>query len=139
MPPSFSFFPLRLSFLKKGLFSSFKKYSPIVLRISIALVFLWFGFNQLFYTESFFGYLPHWVSSFNPSLFIILNGSLEVILGILLILGIFTRFSALILAIHLLGIMFSLGYNEIAVRDFGLALATFAIFLNGEDDWCLKK
>jgi len=127
-----SLFPLRLSFLKKGL-----KYSPIIMRISIALVFLWFGFNQIFLPEDFLGYLPDFTSSFNPSLLILLNGCLEVILGIFLILGLFTRLASFILAIHLLGIMFSLGYNEIEVRDFGLIMAAFAIFFHGEDDWCL--
>ena len=127
-----SLFPLRLSFLKKGL-----KYSPIIMRISIALVFLWFGFNQIFLPEDFLGYLPDFTSSFNPSLLILLNGCLEVILGIFLILGLFTRLASFILAIHLLGIMFSLGYNEIEVRDFGLMMAAFAIFLHGEDEWCL--
>ena len=37
----------------------------------------------------------------------------------------------------LIGIIIGLGYNNIAVRDFGLMLITFAIFLGGKDKWCL--
>ena len=32
-----------------------------------------------------------------------------------------------------------LGYNDIAVRDYGLALITFSVVLGGSDVWCLDK
>ena len=65
-----------------------------------------------------------------------MNGTLEIVLGSLLLLGLFTRLCAFILALHLGGIMISLGYNDIAIRDFGLSLATFAVFLHGPDRLC---
>ncbi|MEK6856700.1 MAG: hypothetical protein AABX49_01665, partial [Nanoarchaeota archaeon] len=63
----------------------------------------------------------------------------EVVFGLLLLIGLFTKIVSLILALHLLVISFSLGYNDIAVRDFILSLATFSIFLNGKDKLCLDK
>jgi len=118
-----------------------KEYAPVFLRISISLVFLWFGLVQLFDRESMIGYLPQFAYSLpvEPFTLIFLNGIFETVLGGLLLLGLFTRISSFLLGLHLIGITFSLGYNDIAIRDLGLALATFAIFLHGPDKWCLDK
>lgn len=53
--------------------------------------------------------------------------------------GKFTQFSSLLLSLHLLGITFTIGYNDVGIRDLGLTLATFAVFLNGSDRWCLDQ
>ena len=120
---------------------NYKEYAPIVLRISLSLVFLWFGFTSVFNYETLVGYLPEFAYSLEISLqsIMLLNGIFEIVLGILLIIGLFTRVVAFILFLHTLGIMFSLGYNAVAVRDFGLALATFSVFLHGADKWCFDK
>jgi len=59
--------------------------------------------------------------------------------GVLLLLGIYTRIVSFFLAIHLFVISFSLGFNDLGVRDFGLAIATLVVFFNGVDDFCLDK
>lgn len=136
----------------------YKKYAPLVLRIGLALVFLWFGISQLVNTESFIGYIPSWISPHGaeivhehplqllhdvpiPSVHIIIlaNGILETVFGLFLLIGLWTRVSAAILALHLFGIAISLGYNDIMIRDLGLALATASIFLSGPDRWCLDS
>ncbi len=140
-----------------SLFSSFfvkaKPYTPIVVRISIALVFLWFGINQLLVPKDFMGYLPSWVIQdaagfghyfhsiimllhLTPAMIIFFNGLLETVLGLLLLVGLFTRVSALLLGLHLLSIAFSLGYNDVAIRDLGLFLVSISVFLHGADLWC---
>ena len=134
-----------------------KKYAPIILRIGLALVFLWFGLTQLVNPQSFMGYLPDFLldhsadmnhehpfqSAHNLPLtahvIIMGNGFFETVFGIMLILGLFTRVSSLLLALHLFGIMITLGYNDIAIRDLGLMFAAFAIFLNGPDRWTLDN
>src|SRR3989344_7748252 len=112
-----------------------KKYAPIVIRIGISLVFLWFGIYQLINPESFLGYVPqaiyehsiemsheHSLQFFHnipkPSIHVLImgNGIFEVIFGGLLLIGLFTRVSALLLSLHLAVIMFSIGYNDIGVR-----------------------
>ena len=135
----------------------YQKYAPLVLRIGLSLVFLWFGISQLVNPESFLGYVPSWMYPHDgtmmhehpfqmlhslpltPHIIIMGNGVFETIFGVLLLLGLFTRIAALLLALHLLGIMAGLGYNDIAVRDFGLIMATVAVFLHGDDEWCLGK
>ena len=118
-----------------------KEYAPIVLRISLGIVFLWFGFTNIFNHESLIGYLPEFFYSLGISLQTILlfNGIFEIIFGTLLIIGLFTRVVAFILFLHLLSITFSLGYNDVAIRDFGLALASLSISLYGADKWCLDR
>jgi uncharacterized membrane protein YphA (DoxX/SURF4 family) len=135
----------------------YKAYAAIVLRIGMSLVFLWFGFNQLINPESFLGYLPQWIIPHSayiihehaiqilhnlPSvahLIIMGNGIFETAFGLLLILGIYVRISALLLSMHMLFIMTMLGYNDIAVRDFGILVASATIFLNGNDKFCIEN
>ena len=80
----------------------YKEYGPIVLRISLSLVFLWFGLTGVFNTEQFLGYVPEFAYSFPISIenIVILNGVFEIILGILLIAGLFTRVVAFVLFLH---------------------------------------
>ena len=118
-----------------------KKYAPLVVRITMSLVFLWFGLNQLFDTASFLGYLPKFASSIPiaPTTLILMNGFFDTFLGAMLLIGFLTRIIALIASLHLLGIAFGLGYNDIMVRDVGLSIIAFSIFLYGSDQWCLNK
>ena len=134
-----------------------KQYAPILIRISISLVFLWFGISQVINPESFFGYIPQWIyphsveiihehalqSMHNfpltPHLIIMSNGVFEIIFGFLLLLGLFTRLDALVLSLHMILIILNIGYNDIAIRDLGLLMATISIVLYGPDKWCLDK
>ena len=121
--------------------NKYKDYAPYIVRIGISLVLLWFGLNQIFDTESWLSWLPQWTFSLpiEPTTIIILNGIFETIFGTLLLLGLVTRFAAIVMAAHLIIITFSIGYNEVAVRDFGLSLAAFSIFLYGPDRLSLDK
>lgn len=118
-----------------------KELSPAILRVAISIVFLYFGFVQIYDPSSWTGYIPNFLTSLyiSASNLVILNGTMEIILGTFLILGIYTRFSALILSIHLFLITFSLGSSPTAFRDFGLSFATLSIFLNGKDQYCLDN
>ena len=115
-----------------------RDYAPITVRLGVSAVFLWFGVNQLLFPANFIGYLPQFLfdSAFATQA-VLLNGAFEVVFGLALVIGFFTRWVALLLGLHLFGITLTLGYGEIAVRDFGLTLATLSIFLWGDDKWCL--
>ena len=141
----------------ENLFNRCQIFAPVLLRIGLSLVFLWFGFNQFFNPEMFLGYVPQQVamlmypfmqshhlllvySAEQASLRLIMfNGIFEVILGMLLLLGLFTRITAGLLALHLLSIAVSLGYNDVMIRDGGLMIALVSIVLHGPDQWCLGK
>lgn len=137
--------------------NNLQKYAPIILRLGLSLVFLWFGFNQVFNPEMFLGYMPNAVSMpmhqfmsqhhllgvysvEQASLRLIsFNGIIELVFGTLLLLGIFTRVVAVVLLIHLLTIAASLGYNDVMIRDLGLSIALLSIIFYGTDDWCVEK
>jgi uncharacterized membrane protein YphA (DoxX/SURF4 family) len=111
-----------------------------ILRIGISLVFLWFGLNQVLFPDEFLGYLPEFLLSIDfAANIIIINGIIETILGLLLIFGFFVQPIAFLLGLHMIGIILSVGYNEIAVRDFGILVALVAIFIGGNDKWCIVK
>ena len=117
----------------------YKRYAPVVLRVSISLVFFWFGLNQIFDSASWVGWLPQWLLNLpiDSNRIIQTNGLFEVIFAGLMLMGKYLKIVPLLLSIHLFIIALSLGYNEISIRDIGLALSTFVIFLNGPDKYCL--
>lgn len=120
-------------------------YAPALNRIGMSIVFLWFGVNQLIHPEFFIVWLPAEVQyiPIKPETFVFLNGGFEVIFGVQLFLGVFTRISSLLLGLHLAGITYTIGLSEVGIRDFGLTLATLTIFLTPIDrltiDYLLKK
>ncbi len=120
--------------------------APVVVRIGMSLVFLWFGYQQIFNTAMWTRLIPEWViemTGVTATSLVHFNGAFEIVFGLCLLIGLQTRVVSLLLALHLLHIMVTVGYNAIGVRDFGLALATISIFLNGMDcltlDWKWAK
>ncbi len=116
-----------------------KELGFVTLRVSLALVFLYFAFMQLSDPGSWSSFVPERfkVSGISANNIVLLNGFVELVLGMFLIIGLYTRFASLILGIHLIGIAFSIGFNPLGVRDFGLALATISVFLFGPDRYTL--
>ncbi|MCH8003710.1 MAG: DoxX family protein [Nanoarchaeota archaeon] len=111
-----------------------KNYATVVIRVSLALVLLWFGIDEIINPENWFGYIPSWLSyilPFSLDFFITLNGIFEIMIGVLLLIGLYTRIIAFIAALHLLSITIAVGYNEIGVRDFGLTLMAVSLIFSG--------
>lgn len=109
-----------------------QKYSSTVLRIGIGLVILYFSSQQFMNPASWTSFLPSWTNSLPISQiqFIYLNAWFELIFGILLIVGFYTRIVSAFLVLHMLGIVFSIGYNPTGMRDFGLFVALLSISLH---------
>lgn len=63
--------------------SKHAKHAPVLLRVGIALVFLWFGFNQLLNAENWIMWLPPWAHTLpiSANTFILINGTFEVMFG----------------------------------------------------------
>lgn len=114
-------------------------YGPVLLRVAMSLVFLWFGTNQLIHTASWTGVVPSFVAGIfgSASTVVLLNGWFEIVAGLMLIVGFHTRIVSLLLGLHLIGIAGGFGLSAIGVRDWGLCLATLSIFFNGPDMWCV--
>lgn len=111
-----------------------KKYAPTVVRVGIALVVLWFDIQQILDPGAWTGLIPSWatsISGLSALTLVKINGWSEIIFGILHLIGLFTRISALILTLHLALITIVVGYNGVGVRDFGLTMAALSSFLYG--------
>ncbi|MBU6231934.1 MAG: DoxX family membrane protein [Patescibacteria group bacterium] len=119
-----------------------ERYAPIVLRYALSAVILWFSLQQFLHNSVWTAYIPAYAVALThlsaPAL-VFFNASFELIFGMMLVFGWQTRISALLLGLHLLDIMWTVGYGEIGVRDFGLAIALLVIAMNGPDWLCLDR
>lgn len=115
--------------------SNARRFSPVVLRYGLVLLFLWFGLSQVTDPAGWVSWVPEWASGLfgGAATVVLLNGAFEVIFGVALAVGFYTRVSAFLLALHLFVLAFEIGYNDIGVRDFALAIATLAVALHGPD------
>ncbi|HLA23637.1 MAG TPA: DoxX family membrane protein [Candidatus Nanoarchaeia archaeon] len=122
-----------------------EKYSSLSLRFGLAIVLFWFSVKQFLNPSAWTGLVPSGISQIiDPVYIIYLNVNLEIILGTLLILGLFTRVASLVLLIHLIPIILSLGIDSpSAIRDVGLLFAALALALSGSNfisiDSIIKK
>jgi len=108
------------------------------LRYGLVVLFLWFGFSQVTAPNDWVSWVPIWVPSFthlDARIVVLLNGGFEVIFGIILFLGVYVRWVAILLALHLFLIAYEIGYNDIGVRDFTLAIACISVALYDGDEW----
>ncbi len=117
------------------------KYAPVVLRYGMTLVILWFSLQQFLHAADWTAYVPDStvsLSHLSATTLVYLNALFEIVFGVLLAFGWQTRVVGLLLALHLFEIMFTVGYGETGMRDFGLAVATFVVFMNGPDILCFQ-
>lgn len=107
----------------------------------MAAVILWFSLQQFMHPDMWTAYVPDsatTITGFSAIALVYVNATFELIFGMFLVLGIYTRVSAVLLALHLLDIIWIVGYGEIGVRDFGLALALISVAMNGADMLCAE-
>ncbi len=111
---------------------------PVVLRLGLAVVFLWFGAQQLADPLSWTGYVPIWTENpwITAETIIRLNGFSEIVAAGLLITGFWVRPVAALLALHMFMIALEAG-GAVGMRDFGLAVACLALALSTADRWTL--
>ena len=106
-----------------------------LLRLTLALVFLWFGFSQISDAAMWTSFVPDWATTIaSAGTLVLLNGLIEIIAGGMLAFGILSRWIGLLLGIHLFIIAVSMGLTAIGVRDIGLALATLSLFFLAKDE-----
>jgi len=105
------------------------------LRLAIGTVFLWFGIDKWIRPEAWFGWVPEGLWPFipmTPDLFMELNGIFEFMVGTALIANVRVREAAAAASLFLFAIMFTLGANEIGVRDNALLAVSLALFVDAD-------
>ncbi len=103
------------------------KYSNLVLRLSLAIVFFWFGIDKFFHPDYWVNaWVPQSVVLFAESLrlrsvdVIYISGVFEVLVATSLITNIFVALFSSLAVLFLAGIMLFHGFSEIMMRDVGL-------------------
>ena len=119
-----------------------KHYGTFVARIGIAAVFLWFGIDKFVHTINWIGWVPEWMQALIPmsmTNFMYVQGIIEAVIGLLLLIGYNVRFAGLLAVLTLAGVeiaMVGTGQAEMMLRDAGLLAASLSLFLTGSD--CLS-
>jgi len=116
---------MHLNFLDR-----FSQYAPLTLRVGLAFVFIWFGWSGLTNPTMWVGLVPAWTAMFGSAYnLVLIHGAFELILGLTLLFGFYTRLSAALLLLSLLQTLTILGWGAVMVRDIGLTLALLSIVL----------
>ena len=116
--------------------------SHLILRLSLAIVFLWFGIDKFFHPAYWFNaWMPPFIVNFGTTLHISANalvysiGVVELLVGISLVSNMFIDFFALIAIIFLVSISLFYGINEVLIRDVGLIGGLLALFFWPNPGW----
>ena len=104
----------------------YEAYVNVVLRLGLGIVFFWFGVDKFIHPKFWIGFIPQFIKPFIPvslGLFNNIQGVVEAVVGLLLIIGLWRQLAAAIAGIILIPIIiatFVLGVPDIALRDIGL-------------------
>jgi uncharacterized membrane protein YphA (DoxX/SURF4 family) len=110
--------------------SRYERYAPVVLRIGIGFVFLWFGWGGLTNTDMWVGLVPAWTTAFAaPATLVKIHGLVELLFGTILIFGFYARIAAAVLLLSLANTL-TLVSGPTFIRDIGIATALVSLILN---------
>ncbi len=111
-----------------------RKYAPVILRVGLSFVFLWFGLSQISDQSMWLSLIPDSIVSLtgiSAKTIVICNGIFEIIGATLLVCGIWIRPIAGLMFLHMLLIVGHLGLNAIAVRDIGITFGLLSVAFYG--------
>ena len=126
-------------------FDKNQRYATLFIRLGIAVVFLWFGFDKFIQPVNWIGWVPNWMQTLIPismTAFMYVQGAIETLVGVLLLFGYQVRFAAFLAAITLLGVelaMVGTGQTEMMLRDAGLLAASLSLLLTGCDCFSIDR
>lgn len=110
------------------------RYSNLILRLGLAVVFFWFGIDKFFHPDYWVNaWVPQSISLFaanfkiRPIDIIYISGVFEVLVGTSLVTNIFIAFFSSFAILFLGSIMLFNGFSEILIRDIGLMGALLSL------------
>lgn len=110
-----------------------KKASFHILRIGMAVTFLWIGVLILRNPGAWGGYLRPWAAGLLPipiAQVMIGTAILDIVIGFFLLINFLPWTAALVDSVHLLVIMITSGITDITVRDIGLLAGILALVID---------
>ena len=107
-----------------------KKISYHVLRIGLAITFLWIGVLIFRNPEGWSHLIQPWAAKLVPGSLVdamLETAVLDILVGIFLLIDVFTWVAALIGGIHIVIVLIACGITDVTVRDIGLLAATLEL------------
>lgn len=105
----------------------------LVLRIGLGITFIWIGALIVQEPEGWAGLIRTELTQFmpvDPAAMMFNTGILDIVLGLMLILGIWLWVAGLIAALHMLVVILTIYAGDSTARDVGLMAAGLAIMLS---------
>ncbi len=97
--------------------------------LGLGFVFFIFGLWQIINPSYWFYYLPLELN-LNTKFFFYLNGLFNLIVGLGLILNLSPLIFSFLAIIHLTGVILTINFSDITVRNIGLLIIALSLFLN---------
>ncbi|MEK9175428.1 MAG: hypothetical protein AAB795_02425 [Patescibacteria group bacterium] len=110
-----------------------KKASFNILRVGLAITFLWIGILIFKAPEAWGGYLEPWAVNLLPiplAQAILGTAILDIAIGILLLTDFFVWGAAIVGSLHLVVVLVVSGITEVTVRDIGILAGMLAIMID---------
>ena len=103
-----------------------------ILRVGLAITFIWIGILILKSPESWGGYLQPWAVGLLPvsiTQALISTAVLDIIIGVLFLVDWFVWVAGLLASLHLVMVLTVSGITDITVRDIGLLAGTLVVMI----------
>jgi uncharacterized membrane protein YphA (DoxX/SURF4 family) len=113
-----------------------------ILRVGLAITFIWIGVLIIMQPLAWGGYMQAWVSQLIPFAtepMMLVTGVLDIVIGALLALGVVIPFAAALGALHIAIVLVVSGVTDITVRDIGLLAASLALMLESLPEPLARK
>ncbi|OGI61022.1 hypothetical protein A2814_01155 [Candidatus Nomurabacteria bacterium RIFCSPHIGHO2_01_FULL_38_19] len=104
-----------------------------ILRVGLAITFLWIGVLIFKEPEAWGGFIQPWVADLVPISIkqaMIGTAFLDIVIGILLLIDSLVWLAALVAAGHLFVVLTVSGINEVTVRDIGILAAALTLMVD---------
>ena len=108
------------------------KISYHILRIGMAVTFLWIGIVILKEPEVWGGYIGSWAIDLLPlpiKEIMIGTAILDIAIGVLFLVDSFVWIASLVASIHLIIVLIVTGITDVTVRDIGILATTLALMI----------
>jgi len=113
-----------------------------ILRVGLAITFIWIGILIIKSPESWGGYLEPWAVSLLPISIkqaLIITAVLDIVIGILFLVDSFVWLAGSVASLHLIIILIVSGITDITVRDIGLLAGTIVIMIEDLPNYIRNK
>lgn len=104
----------------------------LVLRIGLGITFIWIGTLIVQEPESWAGLIRTELTPFipiDPATMMLDTGIFDIVIGLLLIFGVWLWAAGLLAALHMLTVVLTIYVSDTTARDIGLMAAGFAVML----------